>query len=463
MHITRIATRFIDRPTTPHRRRNRPPLPAPLVAPRHRTIRHRPPRPPQRRPCQRVDGPRRRRTRHRLGLGKGTGRQSPMIRTFTRLDRYRFGPYDIEPGHPDADPCISLWSTVGLVPERITRHWPASMQHAHSIDSSQHSTEQRRSHTPRVGGRRSRSPASTRSQQCQVAVDGCRHGPPGRHDPHRITRPMGHALAHPRHRGTCSTPATPSPAPPTAAPTPSALFLDALERGFPTADYATFNQYRKAGAQVRKGERAAYVIKWVTPKNRTDTRPRRRPRGDRRAPARPQGLRRVQRPPGRRPRTPTRTHHRHPRRSNGSPHIGADVIYGGDRAYYAPRRRPDLPPPPRPVRRRRSVPGHLPARTCPLDRPPLAASTGSTSPPRSGAPSTPPRNSSPSSAPPSPPPASGSAPNPETTTPPIWRTGSSSSARTPRSCSAPPPQHNEPSTTSTTSPPAPRTATRRAA
>lgn len=50
-----------------------------------------------------------------------------------------------------------------------------------------------------------------------------------------------------------------------------ALFLDALERGFPTADYATFNQYRKAGAQVRRGERAAYVIKWVTPKNRTGT------------------------------------------------------------------------------------------------------------------------------------------------------------------------------------------------
>lgn len=69
-----------------------------------------------------------------LGLGKGTGIQSPMIRTFTRLDRCSFGTFDIEPGHPDADPCISLWSTVGLVPERITRHWPASMQHAHAVD-----------------------------------------------------------------------------------------------------------------------------------------------------------------------------------------------------------------------------------------------------------------------------------------------------------------------------------------
>ena len=52
-----------------------------------------------------------------------------------------------------------------------------------------------------------------------------------------------------------------------------ALFLDALERGFPTADYGTFNQYKKSGAQVRKGERAAYVIKWVTPKSRNNAEP----------------------------------------------------------------------------------------------------------------------------------------------------------------------------------------------
>ncbi|GJM36710.1 MAG: hypothetical protein DHS20C19_00770 [Acidimicrobiales bacterium] len=69
-----------------------------------------------------------------IGLGKGTGIQSPLIRTFSRLDRFGFGTFDIEPSHPDSDPCISLWSSVGLVPERITRQWPMSMQQAHAVD-----------------------------------------------------------------------------------------------------------------------------------------------------------------------------------------------------------------------------------------------------------------------------------------------------------------------------------------
>lgn len=69
-----------------------------------------------------------------LGLGRGTGIQSPLIRTFTRLTRFGFGNFDIEPADPTSDPCITVWSSIGLVPERITRGWPATMQQAHAED-----------------------------------------------------------------------------------------------------------------------------------------------------------------------------------------------------------------------------------------------------------------------------------------------------------------------------------------
>ncbi len=69
-----------------------------------------------------------------LGLGRGIGRHSPLIRTLERLTRFGFGSFDIEPGHADSDPCITIWNTIGLVPERITRDWPARMQQAHAED-----------------------------------------------------------------------------------------------------------------------------------------------------------------------------------------------------------------------------------------------------------------------------------------------------------------------------------------
>lgn len=69
-----------------------------------------------------------------LGLGRGTGLHSPLIRSFNRIGHFGFGTFEIEPGYPDADPCITLWATIGLVPERVTRRWPTAMQHAHAID-----------------------------------------------------------------------------------------------------------------------------------------------------------------------------------------------------------------------------------------------------------------------------------------------------------------------------------------
>ncbi|MFN3217671.1 MAG: ArdC family protein [Acidimicrobiales bacterium] len=114
-----------------------------------------------------------------------------------------------------------------------------------------------------------------------------------------------------------------------------ALFLDALERGFPTADYATFNAYRNAGAQVRKGERAAYITKWVTPTSRTDTDTADSDgdTGRRRLVPKVYAVFNAHQVDGHTPQ---------PSPTTGTAAdewlaaIGADVVYGGDRAYYSP-------------------------------------------------------------------------------------------------------------------------------
>ena len=111
-----------------------------------------------------------------------------------------------------------------------------------------------------------------------------------------------------------------------------ALFLDAVERGFPTSDYATFNQYRKAGAQVRKGERAAFIIKWATPKNRDDD-SNNRETLERRLVPKVYAVFNVHQVDGL---------ESQPEPITATPDdewleaIGADVVYGGDLAYYAP-------------------------------------------------------------------------------------------------------------------------------
>jgi len=68
-----------------------------------------------------------------LGLGKGTGKNSLLIRSIDRLTRFGFGYWDVEPG-PGCDPCISLYRTVGLVPQRSVAKWPTTLQQAHAID-----------------------------------------------------------------------------------------------------------------------------------------------------------------------------------------------------------------------------------------------------------------------------------------------------------------------------------------
>ncbi len=51
------------------------------------------------------------------------------------------------------------------------------------------------------------------------------------------------------------------------------LAIEALDRGYPTGEWATYKQWTDHGAQVRKGERSAQVIKWVTRKTQADDQP----------------------------------------------------------------------------------------------------------------------------------------------------------------------------------------------
>jgi len=68
-----------------------------------------------------------------LGLGKGTGKQSPLIRSLDRITRFGFGYFDVEPGQ-DCNPCLNLYRTAGLVPQRLYRTWPSTLQQAHAIE-----------------------------------------------------------------------------------------------------------------------------------------------------------------------------------------------------------------------------------------------------------------------------------------------------------------------------------------
>ena len=114
------------------------------------------------------------------------------------------------------------------------------------------------------------------------------------------------------------------------------LAIEALDRGYPTGEWATYKQWTEHGAQVRKGERSAHVIKWVTRKTQADDPPR--TDGD------PQDVRQML------PRVyavfnahQVDGHDTAPETAPATPatewfaSIGADVQYGSDRAYYNPR------------------------------------------------------------------------------------------------------------------------------
>jgi len=68
-----------------------------------------------------------------IGLGRGAGKHSPLIRSLNRLTRFGFGHFDIEPGD-QSDPCITLYRTIGLPSPRLTKNWPDDMQQAHALE-----------------------------------------------------------------------------------------------------------------------------------------------------------------------------------------------------------------------------------------------------------------------------------------------------------------------------------------
>ena len=116
------------------------------------------------------------------------------------------------------------------------------------------------------------------------------------------------------------------------------LALDALDRGYPTGEWATYKQRAKHGTQVRKGERSAQVIKWVTHKTTDNDHATLTIEGEkletRRLLPRVYVVFNAHQVDGydAQPVTVTDTPTDH-----WIATIGADVHYGGDRAYYAPR------------------------------------------------------------------------------------------------------------------------------
>jgi antirestriction protein ArdC len=49
-----------------------------------------------------------------------------------------------------------------------------------------------------------------------------------------------------------------------------ALWITEIDREYPTSDWATYRQWDAIGAQVRKGEKATHLIKWVEPSGKRD-------------------------------------------------------------------------------------------------------------------------------------------------------------------------------------------------
>jgi antirestriction protein ArdC len=114
------------------------------------------------------------------------------------------------------------------------------------------------------------------------------------------------------------------------------LAIEALDRGYPTGEWATYKQWTDHGAQVRKGERSAQVIKWVTRKTQGDDQPVAdgESREVRQLLPRVYAVFNAHQVDG---------YDAHPLTVADTPAdewfaaIGADVHYGSDRAYYDPR------------------------------------------------------------------------------------------------------------------------------
>ena len=114
------------------------------------------------------------------------------------------------------------------------------------------------------------------------------------------------------------------------------LALDALDRGYPTGEWATYKQWAEHGAQVRKGERSTQIIKWVTHKTTDhDQTPtvEGEQRDTRRLLPRVYAVFNAHQVNGYDARLVTITN---TPTDQWVTAIGADVHYGSDRAYYSP-------------------------------------------------------------------------------------------------------------------------------
>ena len=115
-----------------------------------------------------------------------------------------------------------------------------------------------------------------------------------------------------------------------------ALAVAGIDRGFPTGEWATYRQWQSVDAQVRKGERATQIVKWIPIHRESDAPGHSGLAADtdgRRLVPRVYSVFNAHQLEGHLPTEPPP--------AAGVPAVwvqavGAEVVYGGDRAYYTP-------------------------------------------------------------------------------------------------------------------------------
>jgi hypothetical protein len=73
-----------------------------------------------------------------FGLGAGTGRWSPLLKTLDRLHHFGIAQWDIAPVDADTLAAISIYGRLDAVPLGYLRRWSAHRQAAHSAELAAH-------------------------------------------------------------------------------------------------------------------------------------------------------------------------------------------------------------------------------------------------------------------------------------------------------------------------------------
>ena len=73
-----------------------------------------------------------------FGLGSGTGRWSPLLKTFDRLCHFGIAQWDIAPADADALVAVSIYNRLDVVPLGHLRRWSEHRQATHRAELAAH-------------------------------------------------------------------------------------------------------------------------------------------------------------------------------------------------------------------------------------------------------------------------------------------------------------------------------------